>query len=151
MQNRKTKVNADIIAREERRRKVAQYMQQSLTEVEIAARLNVDPATVSRDVQVLKKTAQDFIYSLAKETLPVFYKDVIDNLLSARDRAWDMYLNASKIPEVQRKDKLAALKLVIASNQSAFELLLQVPTIMSVKSLEEGLKALQYINSSKIM
>jgi DNA-binding NarL/FixJ family response regulator len=68
MQNRKTKVNADIMAREERRGKVVQYMQQSLTEAEIAERLNVDTATVSRHVQVLKKTAQDFIYSLAKET-----------------------------------------------------------------------------------
>jgi Trp operon repressor len=141
MQNKKSRANRDVIAREERRRKVAQYMQQSMSETEIAARLNVDAATVCRDVQALKQIANDFVYSLAKESLAVFYKDAIDNLLKARAKAWDMAQQSN--PNSKKVQcQLAALKVAVASNQCMFDLLLNGPTVMSVKSLEEGLKEL---------
>ncbi|MGA9845663.1 MAG: HTH domain-containing protein [Nitrososphaeraceae archaeon] len=58
MQAKKTKVSI-IIAREQRRRQVAEFLQQSMTEAEIAQRLNVDPSTICRDVQALKEAAND--------------------------------------------------------------------------------------------
>ncbi len=43
---------------EERRRKVASLLAQSMTETEIASQLGVDQSTISRDVKVLKELSQ---------------------------------------------------------------------------------------------
>lgn len=43
---------------EERRRKVASMLAQSMTETEIAQQLNVDQSTISRDVKALKEMSQ---------------------------------------------------------------------------------------------
>jgi IS30 family transposase len=43
---------------EERRRKVASMLAQSMTETEIAEQLNVDQSTISRDVKALKLISQ---------------------------------------------------------------------------------------------
>jgi putative DNA primase/helicase len=54
---------------EERRRKVASLLAQSMTETEIACELGVDQSTISRDIKVLKETSQQFVYDLAKSDL----------------------------------------------------------------------------------
>jgi IS30 family transposase len=43
---------------EERRRRVASMLAQSMTETEIAEQLNVDQSTISRDVKALKEMSQ---------------------------------------------------------------------------------------------
>jgi Trp operon repressor len=45
---------------EERRRKVASLLAQSMTETEIAQELNVDQSTISRDINALKELSQQF-------------------------------------------------------------------------------------------
>jgi Trp operon repressor len=47
---------------EERKRKVASLLAQSMTESEIPQELNVDQSTISRDVKALKELSQQFIY-----------------------------------------------------------------------------------------
>ena len=91
MQNKKSHGNLERITIEERRRIVAQLLQQQLTETEIAQRLNVNVATVSRDIAVLKSQATQFVYDLAKENLAYFYKNTIDDINKARLEAWQMY------------------------------------------------------------
>jgi DNA-binding NarL/FixJ family response regulator len=51
---------------EDRRRKVATLLAQSMTELEIAQELKVDQSTISRDIKVLKKLSQRFVFDLAK-------------------------------------------------------------------------------------
>ena len=51
---------------EERRKKVASLLAQSMTETEIAQELNVDQSTISRDVKALKQLSQQFVYELSK-------------------------------------------------------------------------------------
>ena len=43
---------------EERRRQVASLLAQSITESEIAKKLNVDQSTISRDIKTLKQMSQ---------------------------------------------------------------------------------------------
>ena len=50
---------------EERRRKVASKLAQSVTETEIAEQLNVDQSTISRDIKALKEMSQQSIYCLS--------------------------------------------------------------------------------------
>jgi IS30 family transposase len=94
---------------EERRRKVASLLAQSLTETEIAQELNVDQSTISRDVKALKQVSQQFVYDLAKSDLSYYYKQSIDGIEEAKREAWGIYHNNN---DVSVKEKLSALKLI---------------------------------------
>jgi DNA-binding NarL/FixJ family response regulator len=59
---------------EDRRRKVATLLAQSMNETEIAYELNVNQSTISRDINALKKLSQRFVYDLAKSDLAYYYK-----------------------------------------------------------------------------
>ena len=63
---------------EDRRRRVASLLAQSMSETEIAKKLKVDQSTISRDVKVLKKMSQQFVYDLAKSNLAYCYKQCLD-------------------------------------------------------------------------
>ncbi|MGA9845130.1 MAG: HTH domain-containing protein [Nitrososphaeraceae archaeon] len=134
------KIKYEIISREERRRQVAQSIQHSLTEAEIAQKLGVNLATVYRDIEHLKQVANQFVYQLAKADLAYFYKDILDDLKKARLKAWTIHNNCT---DSQRRDKLHALKVIIASNESMFSILSQGPIIMQLKALEERLAKIE--------
>ena len=70
---------------EDRRRKVASLLAQSMTETEIAQELNVDQSTISRDVRALKELSQQFVYDLAKSDLAYYYKQSIDGIEEQRE------------------------------------------------------------------
>ena len=76
---------------EERRRKVASLLAQSITETEISQELNVDQSTISRDIKALKELSQQFIYDLAKSDLAYYYKQSIDGIEEAKREAWRIY------------------------------------------------------------
>ena len=65
---------------EDRRRKVATLLAQSMTETEIALELNVDQSTIRRDIKVLKLLSQRFVFDLAKSDLAYYYKQCIDGI-----------------------------------------------------------------------
>ena len=65
---------------EERRRKVATLLAQSMTETEIAFELKVDQSTISRDIKILKVLSQQFVFDLAKSDLAYYYKQCIDGI-----------------------------------------------------------------------
>ncbi len=65
---------------EERRRKVASMLAQSMTETEIAEQLNVDQPSISRDIKALKELSQQFVFDLAKSDLAYYYKQSIDEI-----------------------------------------------------------------------
>ena len=72
---------------EERRRKVASLLAQSMTEEEIAQQLDVDQSTISRDIKVLKQMSQQFVYDLAKSDLAYCYKQCIDGIEEVKRKA----------------------------------------------------------------
>src|SRR5215207_202739 len=76
---------------EERRRKVASLLAQSMTEEEIARQLNVDQSTISRDIKVLKHMSQQFVYDLAKSDLAHCYKQCINGIEEVKRKAWESY------------------------------------------------------------
>jgi IS30 family transposase len=125
---------------EERRRKVSSLLAQSMTETEIAQELNVDQSTISRDIKVLRELSQQFIYDLAKSDLAYCYKQSIDGIEEAKREAWRIYRNNN---EISIKEKLAALKLIVESNEARFKLLSEGPSILAVKSLEERLNKIE--------
>jgi IS30 family transposase len=75
---------------EERRRKVASMLAQSMTETEIAEQLNVDQSTISRDIKALKEMSQQFVFDLAKSDLAYYYKQCINGIEEVRRKVWEM-------------------------------------------------------------
>jgi hypothetical protein len=126
---------------EERRRKIASLLAQSLTESEIAQELNVDQSTISRDIKALKEQSQRFIYDLAKSDLAYYYKQCIDGIEQVKRKAWKAY--RSNDSSLKLKDKLLALKLVKECDEAKFALFKEGPSVMNLKSLEERLSKIE--------
>jgi hypothetical protein len=137
----KTNLNMHTFRIEERRRKVASLLAQSMTEEEIAQQLNVNQSTISRDIKVLKQMSQQFVYYLAKSDLAYCYKQCIDGIEEVKRKAWEAY--RSNDISLKPKDKLLALKLIKECNEVKFALFRDGPSIMSLKVLEERLNKIE--------
>jgi uncharacterized protein YerC len=129
---------------EDRHRKVATLLAQSMRESEIAQELKVDQSTISRDIKVLKQLSQRFVFDLAKSDLAYFYKQCIDGIEEVRRKAWEIFKgqnnnNSSLTP----RDKLLALKLIRECNEAKFALFKDGTSIMHIKSLEERLENIE--------
>src|SRR5215212_8683308 len=127
--------NNSKYAIEERRRQVASLLARSMTETEIAQSLGISQSTISSDVKALKEMSTRFIYDLAKTDLSFFYKQKLDSLDQVKREAWKLYDST----ETSNKEKLLALKVIVASDETAFKLLNEGPAILALKSLEERL------------
>ena len=127
---------------EERRRQVASLLAQSITESEIAEKLNVDQSTISRDIKALKQMSQQFVFDLAKSDLAYHYQQCINGIEEVRRKAWELLREDEEEEKGQRnsltlKDKLSILKLIKECEEGKFVLFKDGPSIMNVKSLEE--------------
>lgn len=125
---------------EERRRQVASLLAQSITESEIAKKLNVDQSTISRDIKALKQMSQQFVFDLAKSDLAYHYQQCINGIEEVRRKAWELIRDDNKEEQQQSlilKDKLLILKLIKECEEGKFALFKDGPSILNVKSLEE--------------
>jgi IS30 family transposase len=127
---------------EERRRQVASLLAQSITESEIAKRLNVDQSTISRDIKALKQMSQQFVFDLAKSDLAYQYQQCINGIEEVRRKAWELLRDDEEEQEEEQrlltlKDKLSILKLIKECEEGKFALFKDGPSILNVKSLEE--------------
>jgi IS30 family transposase len=135
---------------EERRRQVASMLAQSLTEQQIADKLGVDRTTISRDVTILKKMSQQFVYDLAHSDLAYYYKQCIDGVEEAKRKAWIIFNRLAESPSPGTvKDSLLALKLTVDCNEAQFSLFKEGPAIMQIKRLEERLAHIESRESNQ--
>ena len=127
---------------EERRRQVASLLAQSMTESEIAQKLNVDQYTISRDIKALKHISQQFVFDLAKSDLAYHYQQCINGIEEVRRKAWELIRDDNKEEQQHQqsltlKDKLSILKLIKECEEGNIALFKDGPSILNVKSLEE--------------
>lgn len=127
---------------EERRRKVATLLAQSMTETEIAQELKVDQSTISRDIKALKALSQRFVFDLVKSDLAYYYKQCIDGIEEVRRKGWEI-IKGHNNGNLTPKDKLLALKIIKECNEVKFALFKEGPSIMNIKSLEERLQNIE--------
>jgi hypothetical protein len=145
-------VHTKKYAIEERRRRVASYLAQSLTEKEIAELVGVDRTTTSRDVTSLKKTSQTFIFDLAKSDLAFYYKQCLDGMAEANRQAWTTYYKLQKKAErfsstSSERDSLMALKIIKELTEARFLLFKEGPGAMQIKAMHDKLEELNEIGS----
>jgi len=118
---------------------VASLLSKSLTEIEIAQKLEVDQSTISRDIKVLKQTSQQFVYDLAKSNLAYYYKQSIEGIEEAKKESWKIFLD----DKISVRDKLLALKIIIQTDETRFKLLSEGPSVLAIKSLEDRLNRIE--------
>lgn len=130
---------------EERRRQVASLLAQSMTESEIAQKLNVDQSTISRDIKALKHMSQQFVFDLAKSDLAYHYQQCINGIEEVRRKAWELLRDDEEEQQqsLTLKDKLSILKLIKECEEGKFALFKDGPSILNVKSLEERIHQIE--------
>ncbi|HEY9386211.1 MAG TPA: HTH domain-containing protein [Nitrososphaeraceae archaeon] len=124
---------------DDRRKRVAKLLAQSMTETEMAHNLGVHVSTISRDIKALKEQIQRFVYDLAKSDLAYYYKQCIDGIEEVKRKAWEAYRSTDPSLSLKPKNKLLALKLAKECDEAKFALFKDSPSIMNLKSLEERL------------
>lgn len=129
---------------EDRRRQISKFLAQSLTELEIAEKLNVDQSTISRDIKALKDMSNRFIFDLAKSDLAFYYLNCINGIDAVKKEVWDIL----KDPNLTTRDRLYSLKLLKEIEEAKFALVKDGPSIMNVQSLENRLMQIENRQSS---
>jgi IS30 family transposase len=104
---------------------------------QIAKELNVDHSTISRDIKFLTAQSQNYLNSLAKETMPFMYQISIEGIKSILNECWNIYKSDDE--SINCLQRLAVLKLAKECNESIFNLMDAGPSIMAVKQLQERL------------
>ena len=100
----------------ERRENILVLLTKGMKGYEIAKKLGVDASTVSRDIHYLIGQSQNYLSSLAKETLPFMYQTSIEGIRNILKECWSIYNTENNNNNTNNRDltwfhKLAALKL----------------------------------------
>ncbi|MFI5424697.1 MAG: hypothetical protein ACHQXG_07890 [Nitrososphaerales archaeon] len=127
-------INYNRLVIQERRQKIWTLITRGMKGYEIAKDLNVDPATVSRDIAFLAAQSQNYLNDLAKSTLPFMYQTSIEGIRSVMKECWYIYEATDN-----NFQKLAALKLAKECHEAVFKLVDEGPSIMYLKQLQEKL------------
>lgn len=128
----------------ERREDVLVLLTKGMKGYEIAKELGVDASTVSRDIHYLIGQSQNYLSSLAKETLPFMYQTSIEGIKNVLKECWSIYtLDGNTDKDITWFHKIAALKLAKECNEALFKLTAEGPSVMYVKILEERLERIE--------
>lgn len=119
---------------EERRKQIRPMLARSMTQQEIANKLNVDKKTISRDIKAIKEESQQFIYDLAKSDLAFHYQKCLDTLTEVEREAWAAHDRSKNL-----KDKLQVWKVIIDCAQAHFNMFKDGPGMQHIRLLHEKL------------
>ena len=76
---------------DERRHKLWVMLVKGMRSYDIAKELKCDHSTISRDIQYLTKQSQNYLESLAKETLPFMYMTSLEGIRDVLKECWNIY------------------------------------------------------------
>ncbi len=129
----------------ERRENILTLLTKGLKGYEIAKELGVDPSTVSRDIQYLIAQSQNYLNSLAKETLPFMYQTSIEGIKNVLKECWSIYTidSNNNDKDITWFHRISALKLAKECNEALFKFTAEGPSVMYVKLLEERLEKIE--------
>jgi Mn-dependent DtxR family transcriptional regulator len=115
--NSKNSTKKDQI--EWRRNKIIELKSQGLEQIEIAAILQVSPATITIDLQYLREEAMQNLKSYTTQQLPLQFKIFVKSLHQAIQTYWRLSQEAK-----DDHNKIAAMEHYIDSHQTLWDLLL---------------------------
>jgi IS30 family transposase len=88
----------------ERRENILALLTRGMKGFEITKELGVDASTVSRDIQYLISQSQNYLNSLAKQTLPFMYQTSIEGIKNVLKECWSIYTINSNSDKVNNND-----------------------------------------------
>jgi IS30 family transposase len=138
-------IRTNKIEIQQRREKLWTLLTRGMKRYEIAKELGVDPTTISRDIQYLTTQSQNYLHTLARETLPFMYQTSIEGIRDVIKESWNIYSSQDK--SINMYQKLAALKLAKECHEAVFKLVDEGPSVMYMKQLQERL--IQIKNESR--
>ncbi|MFL6401272.1 MAG: hypothetical protein ACJ71R_22720 [Nitrososphaeraceae archaeon] len=122
----------------ERRQKLWTCLTRGMKTHEIAKELNTDHSTISRDIKYFTAQSQNYLNSLAKETLPFMYQTSIEGIRDVLKECWNIYQSDDK-QQINYFQRLAALRLAKECCEAQFKLLSEGPSVIYLKQLQERL------------
>lgn len=125
----------------ERREKVMMLLTKGLKGYQIANELQVDAATISRDINYLSMESANTLNSLVKDTLPFLYQTSIEGIRNVLKECWNIY--QSENASINYLHKINSLKLAKECNESLFKLVAEGPYLVYLKELEERLEKVE--------
>lgn len=117
----------------ERRERVAYYLVQGLTEIEIANKIGTSRRTIVRDVYFIKQAAQKWVNSLAMGEFVFQVKLAMDKLIDTELQLRHLLSMANTIEE-----KLKILKAIQDNVALRIQLLGEGPTLLSLNKIVKG-------------
>ena len=136
--NNRNGIPNNRLAIRERREKLWTLLTRGLKTYEIAKELGTDHSTISRDIKYLTVQSQNYLNSLAKETLPFMYQTSIEGIRDVIKECWTIYQSNDNI-NVNIHQKLEALNLIKECHEAIFGLLDEGPSILAMRQLQERL------------
>jgi HTH domain len=122
---------------DDRRQRLFALLTKGMKGYEIARMLNVDAATVSRDIKYLTADSNNYLNGLAKQTLPFMFHQSIEGVRDVLKESWKIY--QSEDMRINWFHRIAALKLAKECYEAQFKLLNEGPSVLAVRQLEEKL------------
>jgi IS30 family transposase len=128
----------------ERRQKLWTLLTKGMKGYEIARALDTNQSTVSRDIKFLTAQSQDYLNSLAKETLSFMYQTLIEGIRDVIRECYTIYL--SQDSRINMYHKLAALKLIKECHESVFHLLEEGSSVLATAAIKLAIKDKELAN-----
>ncbi len=125
----------------ERREKVLMLLGQGLNECEISNKLGVGQSTVSRDTKALNKESIEVIKTIEKDYYPLEFRNITNSITQVLKKSWQIINDNTD--KWTNKDKINAMKIVIDSCRTKFDILLNGQVNLTVEQLRNRLDDLQ--------
>lgn len=113
---------------------------------QIANELQVDPATISRDIHYLSKEPTNVLNSLVKDTIPFMYQTSMEGIKKCSE-SWKVYSNEINDDRLTWSNRLKALDVIKSCYESLFKLVSEGPSHVYMKTLEERLEKMENNNN----
>lgn len=125
----------------ERRQKIIELTAKCYSQSEIAQELGVTRQTISSDLRFIREENRKmFGRGSMVETLNYQYHDCMHRVEAIERELWKVANNRDNDPEINRWQKLAALKHLRQCAETRFNMLVNGPALMEVERLDQTVK-----------
>jgi hypothetical protein len=102
----------------------------------IIEKLGITKMTMSRDLKAINESTKKGLFGLAKnETLSTFFYNCIQGVNDVQKELWKIYRNEDNDPEITHYIQMKALDLLRKTNESKFNMFVNVPGFMELEKL----------------
>lgn len=126
----------------QRREEVLILLTRGMKNKDIAKEMSVDPGTVTRDIQFLRKRSNDYVSEMAKTTMPFLFEKSLTGINEVLGECWRIY-NRTDDCSLNWFHRLAALRLAKECSEEIYTLTKDGPFILGLKRAQRDLEKIK--------